>query len=279
MLTSQKTKFNPDSDNPARDIDTQVRQALATSSSLYNIHESELLALKPQVILTQSLCEVCSVDLVSVERLVHREMRGQCEVLDLNPQSLNQVLEDLVRVGQALGVPQAGEQVASELKQRVQRAIARVPVKAKRPNLFFLEWTDPVFVGGHWTPEIIQLAGGTYLYNSPGSKSVCIRDELAVIRPQEVDICFVCLCGIDLAQTRNLMRIFLNQPEKQWFKQTKAYTSGAVVLVDGNIMFNRPGPRLVDCLEFCVDVFASWDGAGVTLPSGGDFPAEMLTGH
>ncbi|KAH9256659.1 hypothetical protein BASA81_005163 [Batrachochytrium salamandrivorans] len=277
MLTSQKTKFNPDSDNPARDIDNQVRQALATSSSLYNIHEDQLLALKPQVILTQSLCEVCSVDLVSVERLVHREMRGQCEVLDLNPQSLNQVLEDLIRVGKALGVPQAGELVANELKQRVHQAVARVVPTKKRPNVFFLEWTDPVFVGGHWTPEIIQLAGGTYLYNSPGSKSVCIRDELAVIHPQEVDICLVCLCGIDLVQTRNLMRIFLNQPEKQWFKQTKAFTNQAVVLIDGNVMFNRPGPRLVDCLEFCVDLFASWkEGGGVNLPPN-DFPAEMLT--
>lgn len=279
MLTSQKTRFNLDSANPAKDIDEQVRAALSSSNSLYNISEQELVALKPNVVLTQSLCEVCSVDLVSVERIVHKHMRDTCQVVDLNPKTLQQVLDDLVRVGEAVGCKQAGLDVQGELQVRVERALGKVVDKKRRPNVFFMEWTDPIFIGGHWTPEIIEMAGGRHLFNRAGEKSVCIKDD--EVEPHAADIIIICLCGINLKQTRDMVNVILQQKpggRGDWFCGLQPYVKKQIVLVDGNEMFNRPGPRLVDCLEWCVDLFQLWDeNKPLQLPDNHDnFPAELL---
>jgi len=267
MLTSQKTQFNPNAENPAKDIDEQVRKALASGNSLYNLDVDQLKDLQPDVVLTQSLCEVCSIDLVTVERVVLK-MKIPAKVLDLNPKTLGEVVDDIQRIGEVIGCEEGASKVVKELRERIERAKTK---RARPPKVAFFEWTDPIYVGGHWTPEIIEMAGGIHLLNVPGGKSKAVHDEEFVAH--DPDIIMVAPCGMDLPKTRDLVKHIENDLKRgEWFKSLRAFKSGKVCLVDGNEMFNRPGPRLVDSLEFCRALFDSFDSLKADEP----FPATAI---
>lgn len=270
MLTSQKTHFNPDAANPAKDIDEQVRKALSSGKSLYNLDVQLLEELKPDLVLTQSLCDVCSIDLMTVER-VCAKMSHDVTVLDLNPKNLEQVLTDIERIGSACGCEEAGKQVTAALHARIANATkACLKTTSSAPNVCFMEWTDPVFVGGHWTPEIIEASGGLHPLNGTGCKSVTKTDEELTM--SDFDILLICPCGMNLEQTEKLVKNILADPKRgPWFLNLRAVKEDQVYLIDGNEMFNRPGPRLVDCMEFCVQVVIAYHD-GKRLPKMESFP-------
>ncbi|MDX2017262.1 MAG: cobalamin-binding protein [Planctomycetota bacterium] len=245
----------------AAEIDRQVRSQLE-AGSLYTLDEAKLTALGPELILTQDLCSVCSVDLNAVRRVAER-LTPAPRVLSLNPETIEGVLDDLWRVGEAMGL--SAEGVIVQLRERLAQAIDYVNPFADGPTVAFLEWTDPLFIGGHWTPQLIERAGGRHPLNPtapvPGSgaaigpqqasrragKSIRVPAEvLAASRP---DVVFIAPCGLSLAQIRPLARELARQP---WFRALPAFKAGRVALVDGSQMFNRPGPRLVDAQEFLV---------------------------
>ena len=226
-------------------IDAQVRDALASGagSSLYTLDEQLLAHLRPDVILTQDLCEVCSIDLRTVQRIAGK-LKPAPTIVSLNPVSLEDVFVDALRIGQAVGLERPAQRAMVQWRDRYWSARDYVNPYIEGPEVGFLEWMDPLFVGGHWTPQLIIDAGGRHSLNPPKAKSRQISpEELVEAMPERL---IVCPCGMGLDAIRSELGTLTAQ---RWWRTLPAVMNEQVVLVDGNQMFNRPGPRLVDA--FC----------------------------
>ena len=230
-------------------IDAEVSASLASGGSLYELDERLLAELAPDVILTQSLCDVCSIDLRTVER-VAAGLPKKPVVVNLDPKSVFDVFDDLLRVGEAVGRGGAAERAMVALRARYWTAVDFVNPYVPGPEVLFLEWTDPPFCGGHWTPALIEAAGARHSLNAAGAKSRRVTpEEILECAPERV---VICPCGFDLARTR--AEYGLLQKTRWWplLPAVMEAKPGAIALVDGNQMFNRPGPRLVDAFEWLV---------------------------
>lgn len=231
------------------EIDAEVSASLSSGQSLYELDERLLAELAPDVILTQNLCEVCSIDLRTVER-VAASLPTRPSVVSLDPKTVFDVFDDLLKVGAAVGLAERAERAMVDLRARYWSAIDFVNPYVPGPEVLFLEWCDPPFVGGHWTPGLIEAAGGKHSLNTLGAKSRRVSpEEILEAAPERV---IVAPCGFDLARTRV---DFDALTRTRWWPLLPAVLDGpprAVALVDGNQMFNRPGPRLVDAFEWLV---------------------------
>jgi len=172
ILTKSKTTFTT-----SADVDRQVSEALSQGQSLYDLDVVQLKALKPTVIVTQDLCNVCSIDLVSVQR-VAVTMNPRPSIVTLNPTTLAEVMESITTVGLALGREKEANEVRQNLESRINKCIQAVEEVKKEceeeykpKKVMFFEWTDPIYPGGHWTPEMIEMAGGVHPINSPACPS------------------------------------------------------------------------------------------------------------
>lgn len=269
ILTGQKTTFTT-----AGDVDKQVSAALSSGQSLYTLDVDLLASLQPDVILTQDICSVCAIDLQTVER-VAAQMSPRPRVVSLNPMCLEDVLSNVLEVGEAVGMQQQAQATHAELLARIARVDAAVTSAAlvSPPKVAFIEWPDPIYVGGHWTPQLIARGGGAHPLNPApaaggggGGKSFPVEAEAVVTMAP--DLVIVCPCGLDLGATR---REAATMQRLGWWQELAAVREGAVHLVDGDAHFNRPGPRLVDALEWLAATLL--DRPDLAPPG---FPAERL---
>eukprot|EP00667_Euglena_gracilis_P019937 EG_transcript_21443 len=227
------------------EIDKQVKELMASGKPLYTVNEAMLQELQPDVIFTQDICKVCSIDLQTVQRIAKR-MKPQPKVVSLNPLTLDDVLREILKVGDALGMAAEAQEVHDSLRGRIEAAKAKVASLnlTRRPEVAYMEWLNPIFVGGHWTPEIIELAGGRHSLNAPGKNSIeRTPEEVIATNP---DFVLLSPCGYEIPTTRKEL------PGLRWLPDLCAAAKGRAVVVNGNHMFNRPGPRLVDALEWLV---------------------------
>ena len=179
-LTSQRI----DSAAESAAIDNAVRAALASGEGLYRLDETLLRALQPDLIITQDLCQVCSIDLPAVRRAA-ASMSPQPQILCLNPTSLEEVFDDLLRVGAAVGRAAQAQGAVVALRDRYFAARDHVNAYAPGPVVAFLEWLDPLYVGGHWIAQLIANAGAAHPLNGPGVPSrVVTPDELVATSPE-----------------------------------------------------------------------------------------------
>jgi len=221
----------------AREIDAEVKRVTAEGRALYELDEATLAELDVELIVTQAVCEVCAVaydDVVAVaERLPSRP-----RVISLDPSTLAEVLADVERLAEAAAVPEAGNELRSDLETRLGWVYERVE-GASRPSVLALEWLDPPFLGGHWVPQMIEMAGGDPLLGRAGEKSREVAwDELAGLRP---DVAVVMPCGYYVEESCRQADL---QAEK-----LEALEAQRIVAVDAASSFSRPGPRLVDGVE------------------------------
>jgi ABC-type Fe3+-hydroxamate transport system substrate-binding protein len=267
VLTAQRTHAAT-----SAEIDKQVRDVLRSeggsataSTSLYALDADLLRSLKPDVILTQDLCDVCSIDLRTV-RAIAAGMSPQPRIVSLNPRSLEDVFDDVLRVGEAVGLHTAAQAIVVTLRERYWSARDYVNPYIEGPQVGFLEWMDPLFCAGHWTPQLIETAGGRHSLNKPGEKSRRIApEELLEIMPQRL---IICPCGYPIEQSMRELNTLTSQ---RWWNMLPAVQDGNVVIVDGSAMFNRPGPRLVDAYCWLV----AWlNDRPEVLPSG--FPVVAI---
>jgi iron complex transport system substrate-binding protein len=220
----------------AAEIDRAVRERTAQGESLYELDEDLLAELDVDLIVTQAVCEVCAVSFDDV-RAVAERLPTQPEVVSLDPSTLGEVLADVPRLAAAAGVPEAGDQLAAELGERLE-AVERAVDGAPRPRVAALEWLDPVYVGGHWVPQMIQVAGGEDMLGLAGEKSRTVGwDELEAVAPELV---VSMPCGLYAEQAA---------AETMRWRRHLALVGGRVVAVDAAAYFSRPGPRLVDGVE------------------------------
>jgi ABC-type Fe3+-hydroxamate transport system substrate-binding protein len=243
VLTGQRTTATT-----SADIDRQVREALSAddAASLYTLDVERLRALRPDVILTQELCDVCSIDLETV-RGAAAEMHPRPEIVSLDPKRMEDVFDDVLRVGEAVGRAAAARDALVALRERYWSAVDYVNPYDSGPVVAFLEWMDPLFVAGHWTPQLVEKAGGRHPLNAAGATSVRVEPDVLVDAAPERLV--VCPCGLDLAAIERELPVLA---DASWWASLPAVRDGRVALVDGSRMFNRPGPRLVDAFRWLV---------------------------
>ena len=227
------------------EIDRQVTAQLEEESSLYGLEMERLRAIAPDLVVTQALCDVCAVSGDEVARAIGT-LPGSPRIVNLEPACLSDVLQTLQLVADAAGCTERGKARVAALQARIDAVAERTASlpAAARPRVAALDWLDPLFSGGHWTPEIIALAGGEPCFGPAGEPSRRLSwEEFADAAPE---IVLIALCGFDEARTLADARSFLEDPRWRAITETRA---PRVLMLDGNAYFSRPGPRLVDSLE------------------------------
>lgn len=232
----------------SREIDELVSGQLATRSALYRLDEALLRSLAPDLIVTQALCDVCAVP-EDEARAVACALPAAPAIVNLEPLTLAHVLEDIVRVGVAAGREAPARALVAALRARVQTVAERTARVARRPRVVLLEWIDPLFSCGHWSPELVALAGGIEGMGRTGERSRRMRWEEIIAWQPEV-LCIAC-CGFDLARTEVDLPVLASRPG---FDQLPCVRTGQVWLFNGSDYFSRPGPRLVEGLEMLAHV-------------------------
>lgn len=232
----------------AAEVDAAVAAQVGSGESLYTLDEARIAELAPDVIVTQRLCPVCAVSTEQVDGAVAPLPRCP-EVVSLDPRTIGDVFADIRKVGDLTGRTVEASALLAELARRletVRRAVAAKP----SPRVLALEWLDPPFAGGHWVPEMIDLAGGIDVVGTPGGHSARLTwDQVAAADP---DVIAAMPCGFDEAGAREQIATFADRPE---WRSLRAVRDGRVYPVDANGCFSRPGPRLMDGIERLAAIF------------------------
>jgi iron complex transport system substrate-binding protein len=232
----------------AAEVDAAVSAQLASGESLYTLDEARIAELAPDVIVTQQLCPVCAVSTAQVDGAV-RPLPRCPDVVSLDPRTVGDVLADIRRVGELTGRATEAGALLAELERRLE-AVRRAVAGRPRPRVLALEWPDPPVAGGHWVPEMVELAGGTDVFGQPGGHSARLTwDQIAAADP---DVIVAMPCGFDEAGARAQIETLAHRPEWQ---SLRAVREGRVYPVDANGCFSRPGPRLVDGIERLAEIF------------------------
>ncbi|MBC5816312.1 MAG: cobalamin-binding protein [Candidatus Eremiobacteraeota bacterium] len=224
------------------EIDRHVRKSLHEGSSLYHLDSGLLEQLKPDLIITQELCEVCAVSYHLVETAAKR-LKSDHRILSLEPSSLEDVYANIQTVGTITGAQDAANRLVGEMQSREDNLRAEYEHHA-HPRTLVLEWTDPPMSGGHWTPGLVEIAGGMPVLCNPGQNSVVL--DWDAIAKEAPDVIIVAPCGYDLEKTNQAIEGLQYLPE---FAHLRAHREERVHAVDGNAYVNRPGPRLIDTAE------------------------------
>ncbi|MBV8636845.1 MAG: cobalamin-binding protein [Candidatus Eremiobacteraeota bacterium] len=238
----------PHAGSPA-EIDRHVRRSLHAGSSLYHLDADLLERLAPDLIVTQELCKVCAVSYDIVDRAAKR-LRSDPRIISLEPSSLEDVFATVLTLGDLTGRRANADSVVRELRARVDAL--RSVRHSSRPRVLVLEWTDPPMSAGHWTPGLVELAGGEPVLGNPGVNSrVLAWNEIAQSDPDDI---IVGPCGFGIEQTRTAIAGLKRIAEWQ---ALRAVREGRVHAIDGNAYLNRPGPRLVDTAELISEALHS----------------------
>ena len=228
------------------EIDQLVRSQLETTTALYSLNVKLLDELQPDIIVTQALCEVCAVSEAEIKASIS-QLSKRPRVVNLEPMCLKDVFDTLLLVGQETNQRDIAVDVVHALNIRVERVRVLTEShikKAQYPKVAFLEWIDPPFNAGHWTPELIEMAGGIdCLGNKRQSSKTTLWERIIEAQP---DVMFVACCGFSME--RAIKDLPILQANEGW-EDMPCVKRNRVYFSDGNSFFNRPGPRLVDSLE------------------------------
>ncbi|HEX9127672.1 MAG TPA: cobalamin-binding protein [Gemmatimonadaceae bacterium] len=222
-----------------KEIDRAVATHLATGESLYRVDEVLLDELHPDIVFTQDLCQVCAPSGNELGRALN-EMSQPPQVLSLTPRNLAEISENILAIGDATGRNEAARQLVEESRDRIHKVVAAV-ADAPRRCVTFLEWTEPLFCGGHWVPEMVTAAGGEDPLGQPGADSQRITwDDVAASEPEMI---IVAPCGYGLKEAIEVAR------------RLPRITDAEVYAVDANAYFARPGPRVAEGVELLAHLF------------------------
>ena len=241
VLTSSRIPQGLDSGS----IDHLVTEQLKSDQALYDLNIDVLTSLRPDLIVTQALCDVCAVSGNDVARAVGG-LPNNPDVINLEPNCLTDVLDTVELLAEAADCVKQGQIYLRELRYRISQVNNKSSVinLSDKPRVALLDWLDPIFDGGHWSPEIIELAGGIACFGNKKEPSQRRSwNDLIQARP---DIIFIALCGFNVERSMQDVEDFFSSQE---FSVLRNQVGSKIFLVDGNAYFSRPGPRLVDALE------------------------------
>jgi len=264
---------NVDPEADSAEINEQVAEAESSGEGVYGIRVDALDDLDPDLVVTQGICDVCAVDSVLVEDAVSR-IDADPEVLTTDPHHLTDVIDDVERVGEAVGREERATELAASLRERVEAvrdtvAEHRAETGAERPRVAVFDWLDPVMVAGHWMPDVVDAAGGEYGMVEPGASARPREFEEVVDYDPEVAV--AAPCGFGLDQTAGDLDALL---ERDGWSELSAVRDGRTWALDGHHYANRPGPRLVDTVEHVAAML--WPDAFDAPPREAAVPLDEL---
>jgi iron complex transport system substrate-binding protein len=236
-------------DGSSYEIDQRVKAILQEGLSVYRVHADALKQLRPDVIVTQTHCEVCAVSQRDVEAAVCQWLDARLRIVSLAPNALADVWADIQQTAEALGVRDRGRLLVGRLRQRMAAVADKAQTLPGPPAVACIEWIEPLMACGNWVPELVEMAGGVNLLGAAGKHSPWMTWEQ--LREKDPDAIVVLPCGFDIERTRQDMPALTRQPG---WSDLKAVRGRRVYLADGNQFFNRPGPRLVESLEILAEL-------------------------
>jgi iron complex transport system substrate-binding protein len=237
-----------DRDATSADIDTAVRELYESGRPVFMLDANDVVRLAPTVILTQTLCDVCAVSEGDVRDIAHLVSPAPM-IMPLVATTLDGVWEDIRNVGAAIDRSADADELLASLDARIRRVHETLKAaRAPRPRVAVIEWLDPLFAAGHWTPELVRRAGGVDVLASPGEHSV--RIAIDRVRDANPDILLFAPCGFDVERSAREAHALLDQDEWAWAKGIEAWA------IDGNALTSRAGPRLADAVEVMAAIFA-----------------------
>ena len=241
-----------------REIDTAVAERIGSGQSLYQVDERLLRELKPNLILTQNLCQVCAPSGNELT-VALKSLELKPEIVWMTPHSLEDIFENLRDLGRVTGRLDEAERFIVSARTRLQKVAGITSNLPRRPRVFCLEWIDPYYCCGHWVPEMVELAGGQDALGRKGVDSV--RTAWKDIAAWAPEILVVSPCGFDLEKAIKQTHLLLRQPG---WSDLPAVRNNQVFAVNANAYFARPGPRVVDGVELLTHLFRpdlfNWDG-------------------
>ena len=224
-------------------IDAAVRERTESGESIYSLDEAALAELGPDLIVTQALCAVCAVSHADVRAIADR-LDPKPQVISLDPTTFGETLADARTIANATGAGRAALNLVARTRARVDAVLAAVEGVERRPRVAALEWFDPVFVAGHWTPQLIEMAGGDDALGFAGEHSE--QSTWEMVAAAKPDVVIAMPCGYDAPRA--------HEEALRFASELRGVGAGEVVAVDASAYFSRPGPRLVDGLELLAHV-------------------------
>lgn len=231
------------------EIDHAVRSQLDGHGSIYDLNEKLLQELNPDLIITQELCEVCAVSYKQVEKATKMYVAA-AKVVSLEPNTIADIFENIKTVGNLCGVAEKAIEVVHNLQNRLDKIRAKTETGENRPRVFMLEWLEPPFAPGHWTPEQVEIAGGNCILGEAGKKSV--TTTYARVFESKPDIIVLVPCGY---YTEDILRQMENTVFPNNWREIPAIENGEVWATDASAYFSRPAPRVVDGAEILSKIF------------------------
>lgn len=225
------------------EIDHAVRSQLDGHGSIYELDEEQMRALKPELILTQELCEVCAVSYKTVQQAA-RMFETDVRVVSLEPNTINDIFSNIRTVGKLTGREAEAARMVAELKARLERVSGALANIEKRPRTLMLEWLEPAFAPGHWVPEQVAIAGGDHAFGRAGKPSVTTTAE--EIRDYAPEVIVLIPCGY---YKEDIIRQLPQSRLPDGWSELPAVRAGEVWAVDATSYFSRPGPRVVRGVE------------------------------
>ena len=221
------------------EIDELVRQRLRAGQPLYEVDEALLVELAPDVLITQTHCEVCAVSPADFAHKVSAKLFRD-QVVALRTGTLAAILQGFIDVATVLGKPAEGAALVESIRARL-ASLAHKTRDLPHPSVVCLEWIEPVFAMGNWGPELVELAGGINLLGTPGAHST--TTPWSAVREADPDVLVLAPCGFGLERTLREVHLLAEQPG---WSELKAVKNGRVFVADGNLYFNRSGPSMFD---------------------------------
>jgi iron complex transport system substrate-binding protein len=225
----------------SREIDRRVKETLATAESVYRVFDETLERLKPTHIVTQTQCKVCAVSLLDVERALSARFSTRPEVVALEPNSLDEIYQDILRLARACGVDDRGKLLVDDIKSEMTEIGSIARARGRRPRVINVEWPEPLMAAGNWIPELTSMLGAENLFGAAGLHSPWMQWDDILNADPDVVVCMP--CGYDLQRTR---------AEMHWHDWTRLRAQ--VFLADGNQYLNRPGPRVAKSLRILAEI-------------------------
>ena len=239
------SSFDPEKMS-SHEIDNKVVELVKTGKDIYVLDEQVLKKANPDLIVAQGICEVCSPYTREINRAVTL-LGGKPEVLILDPSNLDDILQNVIQVGNKVGKQEKAKNFVAKLQERI-NYIKNIP-KVSRPKVLCIEWLDPLFTAGHWIPQMVELAGGTNGISSTGDKSR--RMEIDEIIKFDPDILVLMPCGFDVKRTVSEYEKLL---ENNKWRSLRAVRQGKVYAVNANEYFSKPGPRTIIGIEILAKI-------------------------
>jgi iron complex transport system substrate-binding protein len=233
----------------SREIHDQVSTKLEKSLSVYRIQTETLRKLQPDIIVTQTQCDVCAVSFAEVEQALKETLSTQSTLIALHATNLQGVWDDLRRVAEGIGRIQKGRELLATYQSRIASIAGPSQDVRSRPTIACIEWMEPLMAAGNWVPELVHLAGGHSVFGQPGAHAPWITWQ--ALAEADPDMLVLMPCGFSMARIQEELTVLTHHP---LWPQLRAVQSQKVYLTDGNQFFNRPGPRLVESLEMLAEI-------------------------